>query len=122
MVFGKLFRRSCGCDVARRRQQQGRPRVGVDKMREALEKPALVESDFKRSNSDYLYVKNHRNRNWRSAWTPESVSRTAVHKSGITARVGVSPTNPANDIVTLENTTNIDLKRWDLGKNNRTSN
>jgi len=60
--------------------------------------------------------KNHRNRNWRSAWTPESVSRTAVHKSGITARVGVSPTNPANDIVTLENTTNIDLKRWDLGK------
>jgi len=26
----------------------------LDKMREALEKPALVESDFKRSNSDYL--------------------------------------------------------------------
>lgn len=29
----------------------------LDKMREALEKPALVESDFKRSNSDYLFIK-----------------------------------------------------------------
>jgi hypothetical protein len=48
--------------------------------------------------------RNHRNRNWRNAWTPERVSRTAVHKSGVTARVEVSPTNPANDIVTLENT------------------
>jgi|GEM_PF-1525504 len=61
-------------------------------------------------------AKNHRNRNWRSAWMPERVSRTAVHKSGVTARVCVSPTNPANDIVTLENTANIDLTRWDLGK------
>lgn len=60
--------------------------------------------------------KNHRNRSWRSAWKTEIVSRTAVHKSGITARVGVSPTNPNNDVVTLEKTNNIDLKRWDLGK------
>lgn len=63
-----------------------------------------------------LMSKNHRNRNWRNAWTPERVSRTAVHKSGVTARVGVSPTNPANDIVTLENTADIDLTKWDLGK------
>lgn len=61
-------------------------------------------------------AKNHRNRNWRSAWTPERVSRTALHKSGVTARVGVSPNNPANDIVILENTADIDLTRWDLGK------
>jgi len=57
---------------------------------------------------------NHRNRNWCNAWTPERVSRTAVHKSGVTARAGISPNNPANDIVTLENTANIDLTRWDL--------
>lgn len=61
-------------------------------------------------------AKNHRNRNWRRAWTPERVSRTALHKSGVTARAVVSPTNLANDIVTLENTADIDLSRWDLGK------
>ena len=60
--------------------------------------------------------KNHRNRSWRNAWAPERVSRTAIHKSGVTARVSTSPTNPDNDIVTLENTANIDLTRWDLGK------
>lgn len=60
--------------------------------------------------------KNHRSRNWRSAWILEKVSRTAVHKSGVTARVGISPNNPANDIVTLENTADVDLTRWDLGK------
>ena len=61
-------------------------------------------------------AKNHRNRNWRNAWTPERVSLTAVHKSGVTARISVSPNNPANDIVTLENTADIDLTRWDLSK------
>lgn len=59
--------------------------------------------------------KNHRNRNWRNAWTPERVSRTAVHKSGVVARVSVSTTNQANDVITLENIANLDLSRWDLG-------
>lgn len=60
--------------------------------------------------------KNHRNRSWRSQWIPERVSRTAVHKSGITARVSTSPTDPAKDRITLENTATLDLTRWDLGK------
>lgn len=60
-------------------------------------------------------TKNHRNRSWRANWIPERVSRTATHKSGVTARVGPSPTNPANDIITLENTATLDLTRWDSG-------
>ncbi len=59
--------------------------------------------------------KNHRNRSWRSQWTPERVSRTAIHKSGVTARVEISLTDPAKDIITLENTDKIDA-RWDLGR------
>lgn len=59
--------------------------------------------------------KPHRNRSWRSQWTPERVSRTAVHKSGITARISPSPTDPDKDRITLENTKNLDLARWDLG-------
>lgn len=59
-------------------------------------------------------TKNHRNRSWRAHWTPEPVSRTAVHKSGVVARVSPSPNNPANDLITLENTDIIDLARWDL--------
>lgn len=59
---------------------------------------------------------NHRNRSWRAQWTPERVSRTAVHKSGVVARVSPSPTDPAKDRITLERTDQIDLERWDLGK------
>lgn len=44
------------------------------------------------------------------------MSRTAVHKSGVTARVGVALANLNNDIVMLENTAEIDLIKWDLGK------
>lgn len=59
--------------------------------------------------------KNHRNRSWRALWTPERVSHIAVHKSGLTARVSPSPTDPAKDRITLENTDKVDLTRWDLG-------
>lgn len=59
---------------------------------------------------------NHRNRSWRAQWTPERVSRTAVHKSGVVARVSVSPTDASKDRITLENTDKIDLARWDLGR------
>lgn len=59
--------------------------------------------------------KNHRNRSWRAQWTPERVSRTATHKSGVTARVSRSPTDPLKDRITLENIDNIDLERWDIG-------
>ncbi len=60
--------------------------------------------------------KNHRNRSWRAQWTPEPVSRTAVHKSGVTARVQPSPTDPTKDRITLDNTAALDLDRWDLGQ------
>jgi hypothetical protein len=60
--------------------------------------------------------KNHHNRSWRSQWTLEKVSRTAVHKSGITARVSPSQTDPTKDRITLENTDNLVMSRWDLGK------
>lgn len=60
-------------------------------------------------------TKNHRNRSWRSSWTLEPVSRTAVHKSGITARVQPSPTNAEKDCIVLENTASLDAARWDLG-------
>jgi hypothetical protein len=55
------------------------------------------------------------NEAWRSLWTLEMISRTAVHRSGITARVARSPNNPAIDRISLENTANLDLSRWDLG-------
>jgi hypothetical protein len=60
--------------------------------------------------------KNRRNRSWRSLWTLESVSRTAVHKSGVTARVQRSGTDTGKDRITLENTATLDLTRWDLGE------
>lgn len=60
--------------------------------------------------------KNHRNRSWRAQWTCEKVSRTAVHKSGVTARVTPSPTDPNKDRITLENTATMDTARWELGK------
>lgn len=60
--------------------------------------------------------KNHRNRSWRAQWTPEPVSRTAVHKSGVMARVQPSPTDPTKDRITLDNMATLDLDRWDLGQ------
>lgn len=44
------------------------------------------------------------------------MSRTAVHKSGVTARVQPSPTDPTKDRITLDNTATLDLDRWDLGQ------
>ncbi len=61
-------------------------------------------------------TKNHRNRSWRSQWTVEPISRTAVHKSGVTARVQPSATDPSKDRITLEGTDTIDTERWDLGR------
>ena len=61
--------------------------------------------------------KNHRNRSWRSQWAPEPVSRTAVHKSGVMARVQLSSTDdPDKDRITLDNTATLDLARWNLGQ------
>jgi hypothetical protein len=42
------------------------------------------------------------------------VSRTAVHKSGVVARVSPSPTDLTKDRISLDNTA-IDLARWDFG-------
>lgn len=58
--------------------------------------------------------RNHRNRSWRAQWTPERMSRTATHKSGVTARVSPSPTDPAKDQITLEGADKLDVARWDL--------
>jgi hypothetical protein len=55
------------------------------------------------------------NEAWRSLWTLEMISRTAVHQSGVTAKVARSPNNPEIDRISLENTANLDLSRWDLG-------
>lgn len=60
--------------------------------------------------------KKHRNRSWRAHWTTEKVSRTAVHKSGVTARVTPSPTDPSKDRIILDNTETADRSRWDFGK------
>jgi hypothetical protein len=46
----------------------------------------------------------------------ETISRTAVHQSGATARVNRSPKNPKQDQISLENTANADLSRWDLAE------
>lgn len=59
---------------------------------------------------------NHKNRGWRARWTCAPVSRTAVHQSGIRARVEPSPTDLSKDRITLEDTDKIDLERWDLGR------
>jgi hypothetical protein len=53
---------------------------------------------------------------WRSRWTLERVSRTAVHQSGLTARVAASPNDPSKDHISFENTAAVDLFRWDLGE------
>jgi hypothetical protein len=53
---------------------------------------------------------------WRSLWTCERVSRTAVHKSGMTARVTRSPIDPSKGHISFENTATVDLSRWDLGE------
>ena len=53
---------------------------------------------------------------WRSHWTSERVSRTAVHQSGVTARVAASPNDPSKDHISLENTADVDLFLWDLGE------
>lgn len=52
---------------------------------------------------------------WRSLWTLEMISRTAVHQSGVTARVTRSPNNPKIDRISLENKESLDPSRWDLG-------
>jgi hypothetical protein len=43
------------------------------------------------------------------------VSRTAVHKSGVVARVSPSPTDLTKDRISLDNTATLDLDRWDFG-------
>jgi len=55
-------------------------------------------------------------RSWRSDWTSERGSRISVHKSGVTARVSPSTTDPTKDRITLENTDTIDPAHWDIGE------
>jgi hypothetical protein len=57
---------------------------------------------------------NRDSKEWRSLWTLEMISRIAVHQSGVTARVARSPDDPRKDRISLENTANVDLSRWDL--------
>ncbi len=53
---------------------------------------------------------------WRSLWTLERISRTAVHQSGVVARVTRSPTNPEKDHISLEHPAGADLSGWDLAE------
>ena len=56
------------------------------------------------------------NEGWRSLWTLETISRTAVHRSGVVARVTRSPDGSMKDHLTLEHPVDVDLSGWDLGK------
>ncbi len=56
------------------------------------------------------------NEGWRSLWTLETISRTAVHRSGVVARVTRPPDGPMKDHLTLEHPVNVDLSGWDLGE------
>lgn len=59
-------------------------------------------------------TRSHRNRSWRAMWTPEKLSRTAVHKSGVIARVQPLEGSDSTDTIVLENTEKIDQQRWNL--------
>lgn len=61
-------------------------------------------------------IYSNENGDWRSLWTTEMVSRTAVHPSGFTARVTRSPTDPEKDQISLGNTANVDLSCWYLSE------
>ena len=52
------------------------------------------------------------NEGWRSLWTLETISRTAVHRSGVVARVTRPPDGPMKDHLTLEHPVNVDLSGW----------
>ena len=56
------------------------------------------------------------NEYWRSLWTLETISRTAVHRSGVVARITRSPDDPTKDFISLEHPVNVDLSGWDLGE------
>ena len=56
------------------------------------------------------------NKEWRSLWTLEMVSRIAVHRSGLTGKVVRSPNDPTKDRILLENTDHLDLSSCDLGE------
>lgn len=56
------------------------------------------------------------NEYWRSLWTLETISRTAVHRSGVVARITRSPDDPTKDFISLEHPANVDLSGWDLGE------
>ena len=56
------------------------------------------------------------NKEWRSLWTLEMISRIAVHRSGVTGRVTRSPDDPRKDRILLECPANLDLSLWDLGE------
>jgi len=49
---------------------------------------------------------------WRSLWTLEMISRTALHQFRVTARVTRSPNNPKIDRISLENKDSLDPSRW----------
>ncbi|SEO24264.1 hypothetical protein SAMN05216404_11513 [Nitrosospira multiformis] len=56
------------------------------------------------------------NKEWRSLWTLEMVSRIVVLRSSLTVKVMSSPNDPTKDCILLENTDNLDLSCWDLGE------
>lgn len=60
--------------------------------------------------------RNHRNRSWRSHWSIDESGRSATHKSGLVARAVISEKNHSGFDVVLENTEDLDLAIWKIGK------
>lgn len=56
-----------------------------------------------------------RDPHWRSRWTTDRASRTAVHVSGVTVRVRPSPTDPTRDRIALQNMDAADPAVWEPG-------
>jgi hypothetical protein len=69
-----------------------------------------------RNNRHQAGIMGRDNEGWRSLWTLEPVSRTAVHRSRVVARVTRLSDNPTKDHLTLEHPADADLSGWDLGE------
>ncbi|SFU58770.1 hypothetical protein [Nitrosospira multiformis] len=68
------------------------------------------------NNRDRTGILGRDNEGWRSLWTLETISRTAVHRSGMVVRITRLPGNPTRDHLTLEHPVDVDVSGWELGE------
>ncbi|MDZ4314710.1 MAG: hypothetical protein U0989_08090 [Azonexus sp.] len=59
---------------------------------------------------------NHRNRSWRSMWSTDPVSRTAVHKSGAIVCISSNPSSASGARLAINNLGQVDVSRWSIAK------